>query len=191
MSGLSVAPSVWGWEKAHFKSSLSESPNDVRIRPDEASNDGSTSKLMSLDPCLGTDRLDEQEEECSAGFANSSVWGLGCASSCVRIKGSDEARTPSFFHKSFPSQRKYRYWAPGKAPWCYLHWPPLLDADLHSAPGVSDGTATVTFAYCAPPQVLFDTFHPVLPGFVHHDDSSTLSSRSRDRHPDNLNFCLT
>lgn len=46
--------------------------NDLRLRPDEASDDESTSKLMCLDPGLGTDRLDV-EEECSTGVANSSV----------------------------------------------------------------------------------------------------------------------
>lgn len=43
-SGLSVAPSAWRWENAHFRSSLSESPiKDLRLRPDEASDDESTS----------------------------------------------------------------------------------------------------------------------------------------------------
>lgn len=71
-----MAPSVWGWEKAHFRSSLSESPmNDLRPFPDEASGGESTSKLMDV------------EEDCSTGVASSSVWGWGCASSCQRING--------------------------------------------------------------------------------------------------------
>lgn len=46
--------------------------NDLRPLPDEASDDESTSKLICLDPGLGMDRLDV-EEECSTGVASSSV----------------------------------------------------------------------------------------------------------------------
>lgn len=42
------------------------------LRPDEASDDESPSKLIFLDPGLGTDRLDV-EDECSTCVATSSV----------------------------------------------------------------------------------------------------------------------
>lgn len=61
--------------------------NDLRPLADEASDGESTSKLIFLDPGLGTDRLDVEEEECSTGDDFSSEGGLGCASSCQRIKG--------------------------------------------------------------------------------------------------------
>lgn len=57
---------------------------DLRPLPDEASEDESTSKLIFLDPGLGTDRLDAEEEDCSTTGASSSRW--GCVSSCQGIK---------------------------------------------------------------------------------------------------------
>lgn len=69
--GLSVALSAWGWGKAHFRSSLSESPrNDLRLLPDEASDDVSTSKLV------------DAEDDWSLCAAKCWGWTWGCASSC-------------------------------------------------------------------------------------------------------------
>lgn len=86
LPGLSVAPSVWGWENANFRSSFSESPmNEVRTLPD--SDGGSTSKLVDV------------EEECSAGAASSSMGRQGCASSYHRVKRSwDGHGTTVFTH---------------------------------------------------------------------------------------------
>ena len=41
------------------------------LRPDEASEDESTSKLVFLESGLGVDRLDRVEQECSAGSSSS------------------------------------------------------------------------------------------------------------------------
>lgn len=71
------------------------------LRPDEVSDDESPSKLIFLDPGLGTDRLDV-EGECSTCVASSPVWGLGNASSCQRIAGSNGGQDTTILFRTYP-----------------------------------------------------------------------------------------